>query len=150
MNSVIIGLVIVGIAFIGFAIFGKIRPDIVWKNRSKGNNPFLRFRFFSFPNNSEGDTVSPEQQKYGFIVFLLSGIMFLLEAIAFSIPQWQENIAAIAISIAMVMTIIMLFTMWKFVLSQNEGFRTISLVLCIIASVAMIVFCIYYWHITLA
>ena len=130
--SILIILIIAGIASIGMAILGKFRPDIVWKNRMNGTNQ------------------TPERQKFGFVVLLLSGIMILMAAGAISVPQWQSHIDAIVISIVMVMTIVMLFPMWKYVLSRIEGFRTISLVLCIIASVAMIVFCIYYWHITLA
>ena len=131
MDSISILLLFIGIASIGMAIFGKIRPDIVWKDRINGTKQ------------------TPERQKFGFICLLLFGIMFLLVAVAMCIPQWQEHINAIIFTIVMMMTIAMLFPYWKYVLSQIEGFRTISLVLCIVASVAMIAFCIYYWHITL-
>lgn len=130
--SILITLIIAGIASIGMAILGKYRPDIVWKNRMNGT------------------IQTPERQKFGFIVLLISGIMILMAAGAISVPQWQSHIDAIVISIVMGMTIVLLFPMWKYVLSRIKGFRTFSLVLCIIASVAMIVFCIYYWHITLA
>ena len=52
--SILIILIIAGIASIGMAIFGKIRPDIVWKNRMNGT------------------IQTPERQKFGFIVLLLT------------------------------------------------------------------------------
>ena len=131
MDTISIVLIITGIASIGMAIFGKFRPDIVYKNQQSGN-------------------ISPEnRQRFGFIVMLLMGIMFLMIAIAMSIPQWEEVESAVVVTIALAMTVVMLFPFWKYVLSQIEGFRTTSLVLTIIASLALIALCVYYWHITL-
>lgn len=146
MDSDIIIIFIIGIAFIGCAIFGKIRPDIMYKNR---NTSLFRFRFLNIGNDNEGDTVSPERQKFGFAVFLLMGIMWILMASAMFVPQWQGHIDAIVISIAMVVTAVMLFMMWKYILSQNERWGRIALVAVLLLSVGLLVFAGYYWYITL-
>lgn len=146
MDSDIIIIFIVGIAFIGCAIFGKIRPDIMYKNR---NTSLFRFRFLNIGNDNEGDTVSPERQKFGFAVFLLMGIMWILMASAMFVPQWQGHIDAIVISIAMVVTAVMLFMMWKYILSQNERWGRIALVAVLLLSVGLLVFAGYYWYTTL-
>jgi uncharacterized membrane protein len=146
MDSDIIIIFIIGIAFIGCAIFGKIRPDIMYKNR---NTSLFRFRFLNIGNDNEGDTVSPERQKFGFAVFLLMGIMWILMASAMFVPQWQGHIDAIVISIAMVVTAVMLFMMWKYILSQNERWGRIALVAVLLLSVGLLVFAGYYWYTTL-
>ena len=146
MDSDIIIIFIMGIAFIGCAIFGKIRPDIMYKNR---NTSLFRFRFLNIGNDNEGDTVSPERQKFGFAVFLLMGIMWILMASAMFVPQWQGHIDAIVISIAMVVTAVMLFMMWKYILSQNERWGRIALVAVLLLSVGLLVFAGYYWYTTL-
>lgn len=146
MDSDIIIIFIIGIAFIGCAIFGKIRPDIMYKNR---NTSLFRFRFLNIGNDNEGDTVSPERQKFGFVVFLLMGIMWILIASAMFIPQWQVHIDAIIISIVMVMTVVMLFMMWKYILRQDERWSRIALVAVLLLSVSLLVFAGYYWYITL-
>ena len=146
MDTDIIIIFIIGIAFIGCAIFGKIRPDIMYKNR---NTSLFRFRFLNIGNDNEGDTVSPERQKFGFAVFLLMGIMWILVASAMFIPQWQGHIDAIVISIAMVVTAVMLFMMWKYILSQNERWGRIALVAVLLLSVGLLVFAGYYWYTTL-
>ena len=146
MDSDIIIIFIIGIAFIGCAIFGKIRPDIMYKNR---NTSLFRFRFLNIGNDNEGDTVSPERQKFGFAVFLLMGIMWILMASAMFVPQWQGHIDAIVISIAMVVTAVMLFMMWKYILRQDERWSRIALVAVLLLSVSLLVFAGYYWYITL-
>jgi len=147
MDSGIIIIFIIGIACIGCAIFGKIRPDIMFKNRDIS---LFRFRFLRLPNDKlEGDTVSPERQKFGFVVFLLMGIMWILIASAMFIPQWQVHIDAIIISIVMVMTVVMLFMMWKYILRQDERWSRIALVAVLLLSVSLLVFAGYYWYITL-
>lgn len=131
MDSVSILLIIAGVVSIAMAIFGKIRPDIVYKNQQSGN-------------------ISPEnRQRLGFILMLLMGIMLLMIAVAMGVPQWEEVESAVVVTIALAMTVVMLFPFWKYVLSQIEGFRITSLVLTIIASLALIALCVYYWHITL-
>ena len=146
MDTDIIIIFIIGIAFIGCAIFGKIRPDIMYKNR---NTSLFRFRFLNIGNDNEGDTVSLERQKFGFAVFLLMGIMWILMASAMFVPQWQGHIDAIVISIAMVVTAVMLFMMWKYILSQNERWGRIALVAVLLLSVGLLVFAGYYWYTTL-
>lgn len=147
MDTDIIIIFIMGIACIGCAIFGKIRPDIMFKNRDIS---LFRFRFLRLPNDKlGGDTVSPERQKFGFVVFLLMGIMWILIASAMFIPQWQGHIDAIVISIAMVVTAVMLFMMWKYILSQNERWGRIALVAVLLLSVGLLVFAGYYWYTTL-
>lgn len=147
MDTDIIIIFIMGIACIGCAIFGKIRPDIMFKNRDIS---LFRFRFLRLPNDKlGGDTVSPERQKFGFAVFLLMGIMWILMASAMFVPQWQGHIDAIVISIAMVVTAVMLFMMWKYILSQNERWGRIALVAVLLLSVGLLVFAGYYWYITL-
>lgn len=146
MDSDIIIIFIIGIAFIGCAIFGKIRPDIMYKNR---DTSLFRFRFLNIGNDNKGDTVSPERQKFGFAVFLLMGIMWILVASAMFIPQWQGHIDAIVISIVMVMTVVMLFMMWKYILRQDERWSRIALVAVLLLSVGLLVFAGYYWYTTL-
>ena len=109
----------------------------------------FRFRFLNIGNDNEGDTVSPERQKFGFAVFLLMGIMWILMASAMFVPQWQGHIDAIVISIAMVVTAVMLFMMWKYILSQNERWGRIALVAVLLLSVGLLVFAGYYWYTTL-
>ena len=131
MDSVSILLIIAGIVSIAMAIFGRIRPDIVYKNQQSGN-------------------ISPEnRQRLGFILMLLMGIMLLMIAVAMGVPQWEEVESAVVVTIALAMTVVMLCPFWKDVLGQIEGFRTTSLVLTIIVSLALIALCVYYWHITL-
>lgn len=131
MDNISIILTVIGIVSIAMAIFGKIRPDIVYKNQQTYK-------------------IAPEnRQRFGFILMLLLGIMMLMIAIALSIPQWEVVQKAVVVTIALAMTVVMLFPFWKYVLSQIEGFRTIGLVLIIIASLALIALCVYYWHIVL-
>ena len=131
MDTTSIILIVLGIVSIAMAIFGKFRPDIVYKNQQTYK------------------IASENRQRFGFILMLLLGIMMLMIAIALSIPQWEEVESAVVVTIALAMTVVMLFPFWKYVLSQIEGFRTTSLVLTIIASLALIALCVYYWHITL-
>lgn len=131
MDNISIILTVIGIVSIAMAIFGKNRPDIVYKNQQTYK-------------------IAPEnRQRFGFILMLLLGIMMLMIAIALSIPQWEVVQKAVVVTIALAMTVVMLFPFWKYVLSQIEGFRTIGLVLIIIASLALIALCVYYWHIVL-
>lgn len=131
MDNISIILTVIGVVSIAMAIFGKIRPDIVYKNQQTYK-------------------IAPEnRQRFGFILMLLLGIMMLMIAIALSIPQWEVVQKAVVVTIALAMTVVMLFPFWKYVLSQIEGFRTIGLVLIIIASLALIALCVYYWHIVL-
>lgn len=123
-------ILLMGVLSIGMAIFGKIRPDIVYRSW-------------------RGVKIKPEGQRLGFVMLLLFGIMIILVSIVMSIPQWQDYSGTIALYLVMAMTIIMLFFYWKIMLSQNERWRTLGLVAFVIISVALIALGVYYWMITL-
>lgn len=134
MDTESIVLIIAGIASIAMAIFGKFRPDIVYKGMA-----------YKIGNR---ELTIPEKQRWGFIVFLLFGIMLLLLAVALSIPQWQTYQKEILFSIIMVMTVVMLLLFWKMVLSQNERYR-ISLVIVLLLSVSLLAVAAYFWYVAL-
>lgn len=147
MDKVSIVIIIAGVASIGMAIFGKIRPDLVWKNRQNGN-PLLRLRVLHIPGE-KGDMASPQRQQFGFFVLLLFGIMMLLVAGAMNVPQWQGYMDAVVISVVMVMTAVMLFVFWKIMLSQDESRGGIGFAIVMLLAFAMIALAVYYWHVTL-
>lgn len=123
-------IILFGVVFVGMAIFGKIRPDLMFRNRT-------------------GKVIKPEAQRFGFFMFLLLGVMFILVPLVLSVPQWQDYKDAITISIVMVVTAVMLFLYWKFILSQNERFGRIGFAAVMLLSLLMIGFSVYYWCITL-
>jgi hypothetical protein len=135
MDTESIVLIIAGIASIAMAIFGKFRPDIVYKGMA-----------YKIGNR---ELTIPEKQRWGFIVFLLFGIMLLLLAVVLSIPQWQVYQKEILFSIIMVMTVVMLLLFWKMVLSQNERYR-ISLVIVLLLSVSLLAVAAYFWYVALS
>lgn len=135
MDTESIVIIIAGIASIAMAIFGKFRPDIVYKGMA-----------YKIGNR---ELTIPEKQRWGFIVFLLFGIMLLLLTVALSIPQWQTYQKEILFSIIMVMTVVMLLLFWKMVLSQNERYR-ISLVIVLLLSVSLLAVAAYFWYIALS
>ena len=147
METPLILIIIVGIASIGAAILSKVRPDLVWKNRQNGN-PLLRLRVLHIPGEN-GAMASPQRQQFGFFVLLLFGIMMLLVAGVMSVPQWQEYMDAVVISIVMVMTAILLIVFWKIILSQDESRGRISFAIIMLLAFAMIALAVYYWHLTL-
>lgn len=134
MGTESIVLIIAGIASIAMAIFGKFRPDIVYKGMA-----------YKIGNR---ELTIPEKQRWGFIVFLLFGIMLLLLAVVLSIPQWQVYQKEILFSIIMVMTVVMLLLFWKMVLSQNERYR-ISLLIVLLLSVSLLAVAAYFWYVAL-
>lgn len=135
MDTISIVLIITGIASIAMAILGKFRPDIVYKGMSyKIGNRELTIQ---------------EKQRWGFVVFLLLGIMLLMIAVSLSIPQWQAYQKSILFSIIMVMTVVMLLLFWKMVLSQNERYR-ISLVIVLLLSVSLLAVAAYFWYVALS
>ncbi len=134
MDTISIVLIITGIASIAMAIFGKFRPDIVYKGMA-----------YKIGNR---ELTIPEKQRWGFIVFLLFGIMLLLLTVVLSIPQWQTYQKEILFSIIMVMTVVMLLLFWKMVLSQNERYR-ISLVIVLLLSVSLLAVAAYFWYVAL-
>ena len=135
MDTESIVLIIAGIASIAMAIFGKFRPDIVYKGMA-----------YKIGNR---ELTIPEKQRWGVIVFLLFGIMLLLLAVVLSIPQWQVYQKEILFSIIMVMTVVMLLLFWKMVLSQNERYR-ISLVIVLLLSVSLLAVAAYFWYVALS
>lgn len=135
MDTESIVLIIAGIASIAMAILGKFRPDIVYKGMS-----------YKIGNR---ELTIPEKQRWGFVVFLLFGIMLLLLAVVLSIPQWQVYQKEILFSIIMVMTVVMLLLFWKMVLSQNERYR-ISLVIVLLLSVSLLAVAAYFWYVALS
>lgn len=119
-------ILLMGVLSIGMAIFGKIRPDIIYRSW-------------------RGVEIKPEGQRLGFAMLLLFGIMIILVSIVMSIPQWQDYGGTIAVTVVLAMTIIMLFFYWKIMLSQNERWRTLGLVAVLLLSVALIALAVYYW-----
>ena len=135
MDTISIVLIITGIASIALAILGRFRPDIVYKGMS-----------YKIGNK---ELTIPEKQRWGFVVFLLFGIMVLLVALAVSIPQWQAYQKAIVFSIIMVMTVVMLLLFWKMVLSQREGYRA-GLAIVLLLSVSLLAVAAYFWYVALS
>lgn len=132
MDTLSIALVIAGIVSVAVAILGKFRPDIVFKG-------------MSYKIGGKELTI-PEKQRWGFVVFLILGIMMFMLAVAVNIPRWQACQTEIIITIVMVMTAVMLLLLWKMVLSQNEKYRTIGLILTIVVSLALVALCVYFWR----
>ena len=138
--------IILGVLSIGVGIFGKFRPDIVYREwNEKGG--FRQFGFSTF--RLGGKELAPEvRQRFGFVTFILLGVMLIMVSIAISIPQWQPYNGAIAFSIVMLMTVVLLLMYWKIVLSQDEKSR-IGLVIVLLLSAALLVLTAYYWRLTL-
>ena len=133
MDTISIVLIIAGIASIALAILGRFRPDIVYKG-------------ISYKIGNKELTI-PEKQRWGFVVFLLFGIMVLLVALAVSIPQWQAYQKTIVFSIIMVLTVVMLLLFWKMVLSQR--YRA-SLAIVLLLSVSLLAVAAYFWYVVLS
>ncbi len=132
MDTTSIILIITGIVSIAVAILGKLRPDIIYKG-------------MAYKIGGRELTI-PERQRWGFVVFLLFGIMAFMLAVALSIPQWQAYQKAILFSIIMVMTVVMLLLFWKMVLSQREGYMA-SLIIVLLLSVSLLAVAAYFWYI---
>jgi len=138
--------IILGVLSIGVGIFGKFRPDIVYRDwNEKGG--IRQFGFSTF--RLGGKELAPEvRQRFGFVTYMLLGVMFILASVAISISQWQPYNGAIAFSIVMVMTVVLLLMYWKIVLSQDERSR-IGLIIVLLLSAALLVLAAYYWRLTL-
>ena len=149
MDTPEFALIIMGILSIAVGIFGKIRPDIIYRdwNEKKTIGGFRLFGFSTF--RIGGKEMAPEdRQRFGFVVFVLFGVMLIFSSIACSIPQWEAYKSAIVISIVMVMTVVMLFLFWKFLLSHDESYGRISFAIVMLLAFALIAFTVYYWHVT--
>ena len=131
MNTISIILLIAGLASIAIAILGKFRPDIVYKGMS-----------YKIGNR---ELTIPEKQRWGFVVFLLLGIMLLMMVVALSIPQWQAYQKAIVFSIIMVVSVVMMLLFWKMVLRQR--YRA-SLAIVLLLSLSLLAIAAYFWYVT--
>ena len=113
------------------AIIAKFRPDIVYNGMSY---------------KIGGKELSiPEKQRWGFIMFLLLGIMSFMLAGALSIPQWQVYRFEIAFTIIMVMAVVMMMLFWKMVLRQR--YRA-SLAIVLLLSLSLLAIAAYFWYVT--
>ena len=132
MNTISIILLIAGIASIAMAVLGKFRPDIVYKGMA-----------YKIGNR---ELTIPEKQRWGFVVFLLLGIMLLMMAVALSIPQWQAYQKAIVFSIIMVVSVVMMLLFWKMVLRQR--YRA-SLAIVLLLSLSLLAIAACFWYVAL-
>ena len=132
MNTISIILLIAGIASIAMAVLGKFRPDIVYKGMA-----------YKIGNR---ELTIPEKQRWGFVVFLLLGIMLLMMVVALSIPQWQAYQKAIVFSIIMVVSVVMMLLFWKMVLRQR--YRA-SLTIVLLLSLSLLAIAAYFWYVAL-
>ena len=119
----------IGIVAIGMAVFGKFRPEVVFRNY-KG-------------------VIAPDKQRFMYFVLLIYGIMFILIGVATCLPQFQTVKDALAITFAMVATVAMLFFYWRIILSQNERFGRIGFAVVMLLSLLLIGFSVYYWCLAL-
>ena len=131
MNTISIILLIAAIASIAMAVLGKFRPDIVYKGMA-----------YKIGNR---ELTIPEKQRWGFVVFLLLGIMLLMMVVALSIPQWQAYQKSIVFSIIMVVSVVMMLLFWKMVLRQR--YRA-SLAIVLLLSLSLLAIAAYFWYVT--
>lgn len=147
MDTSGIVMIILGVVLIAVGIFGKIRPDILYRNRDKKTAFGGSLRLFGFaPARLGGQEMSSEvKQRLSFVLFVLFGVMIILVEIVTMVPQWEAYKSAIVVSIVMVMTIVMLFSYWKILLSQNERFKGIGFAIAMLISFALIAMAVYNW-----
>lgn len=147
MDTSGIAMIILGVVLIAVGIFGKIRPDILYRNRDRKTAFGGAFRLFGFaPARLGGQEMSSEvKQRLSFVLFVLFGVMIILVEIVTMVPQWEAYKSAIVVSIVMVMTIVMLFSYWKILLSQNERFKGIGFAIAMLISFALIAMAVYNW-----
>ena len=130
MDKDTISILGIGIVAVAMAILGKFRPDIIYRN-------------------ARGKRIAPENQRFLSFAFLLYGIMFVLIAIALGVPRLVPYKGVTAVSIAVFMTVILLIGFWAIKYRNDERLSRLVLVGVLVASMALIGFCIYYWTITL-
>ena len=129
MDKDFIAFLAIGIVAIGMAVFGKYRPEVVFRNY-KG-------------------VIASDKQRFLFFTLLIYGIMFILIGIATCFPQFHAVKSALAITIAVVATVVMLFVLWKTLLSQDESRGRIAFAIVMLLTFAMIALVVYYWYVTL-
>ena len=147
MDTSGIAMIILGVVLIAVGIFGKIRPDILYRNRDRKTAFGGAFRLFGFaPARLGGQEMSSEvKQRLSFVLFVLFGVMIILVEIVTMVPQWEAYKSAIVVSIVMVMTIVMLFSYWKILLSQNERFKGIGFAIAMLLSFVLVFLAVYNW-----
>ena len=147
MDTSGIAMIILGVVLIAVGIFGKIRPDILYRNVGGKKTFGGGFRLFGFSAARLGEQKVPSEvkQKLSFMYCVLFGIMIILVSIVTSIPQWEAYKSAIAISIVMAITIVMIFSYWKILMSQNERFKGIGFAIAMLISFALVVLAVYNW-----
>ena len=150
MDTPGIALIILGVLSIAVGVLGKFRPDIVYRDWSEKRTigGFRLFGFSAFRLGGEKMNFE-DRQRFGFVTFILFGVMLILASIASSVPQWEAYKSAITISIVMLMTVVLLFAFWKIMLSQDESRGRIAFAIVMLLAFAMIAFVVYYWHVTL-
>ena len=79
MDTTGIALLIAGFASIAVAIFGKIRPDIIYRNYDRKTAFGGVFRLFGGSAfRVFNDKMDPEvKQRIGFVVYILLGIVLI-------------------------------------------------------------------------
>lgn len=147
MDTSGIAMIILGVVLIAVGIFGKIRPDILYRNYDRKTAFGGAFRLFGFSAARLGDQEVPFEvkQRLSFMFFVLFGVMVILIGIVTMVPQWEAYKSAIAISIVMAITIVMIFSYWKIVLSQNERSKGIGFAIIMLLSFALIALAVYNW-----
>ena len=149
MDSSEIGMIIIGVVLIAVGIFGMVRPDILYRNVG-GKKAFgSGFRLFGFSAARRDDSkMAPEDihiNKWWLLCFILFGVMLILVNVVPMIPLWEEYMSAILLSIVIVISIVVFFSFWKIILSQNERFKGIGFAITMLFCFALIAIVVYYW-----
>lgn len=149
MDSSEIGMIIIGVVLIAVGIFGMVRPDILYRNVG-GKKAFgSGFRLFGFSAARRDESkVAPEDihvQRWWLLCFILFGVMLILVNVVPMIPLWEEYMSAILLSIVIVISIVVFFSFWKIILSQNERFKGIGFAITMLFCFALIAIVVYYW-----
>jgi hypothetical protein len=71
--------------------------------------------------------------------------MLILVNVVPMIPLWEEYMSAILLSIVIVISIVVFFSFWKIILSQNERFKGIGFAITMLFCFALIAIVVYYW-----
>ena len=129
MDKDFIAFLAIGIVAIGMAIFGKFHPEVVYRNY-KG-------------------VIAHDKQRFMFFALLIYGIMFILIGVTTCIPQFHAVKTALAITIAVLATVVMLLVLWKTLLSHDENRGRIGFAIVMLLAFAMIALVVYYWYVIL-
>ena len=79
MDASGIGMIILGVFLIAIGIFGKIRPDIIYRNYDKKTAFGGAFRLFggSFFRMFNGNMDPELKQRIGFVMYILLGVVLI-------------------------------------------------------------------------